>query len=194
MIFYAMLVCCVAFMFFVCRDDILMYCSSENTFYEKLKVVEYGMVTFALLFGALLGAFFGLLISCGTSIVYWEKFDDIEAVHEQVYHTEIISIKNESSVSGSFFLGSGGIGTSEHYYYFEKTNDGGIKRGQVSARHTVIYERGNETPRVEWTHKTIKKPLLVRMGFKETDYITRQYGPYRLIVPENTVITRFQLD
>ena len=70
-----------------------------------------------------------------------------------VYDKEIYSLTNihESQISGSFFLGCGGISTSNemyYYYYVEDTEYGGMVLEKSDMFLTSIIET-NETPHVQ---------------------------------------------
>jgi hypothetical protein len=86
----------------------------------------------------------------------------------------VVSVFNDSAVSGSFVLGSGFISETEYYFVFCQLPDGGLQRKKLSARDTVIYEDVAEG-----------EPYL------EQEYWTCQN---RLHVPKGTVIRHMQID
>lgn len=52
----------------------------------------------------------------------------------------LVQLKNETGMSGSFFLASGSIGLREYYFFRYQMPDGGIKSGKVRAEAVTIYE------------------------------------------------------
>ena len=97
-----------------------------------------------------------------------------------VYDKEIYSLTNihESQISGSFFLGCGGISTSNdmyYYYYVEDTKFGGMILDKSDVFRTTIIET-NETPHVQRY---------------EPSYYDRKYVLY---VPKDTVKIDFNVE
>jgi hypothetical protein len=99
----------------------------------------------------------------------------------------IVSIRNNDVISGSFTLGCGTIEQSEYYFYFYKTLSGGYARGKKSVNSTVIVEDNYKTPHIE----ELKISYESRSGwFKFTE---QTEDTYRIIVPKGTVVNKFQL-
>ena len=113
--------------------------------------------------------------------------------NEQIVLIELISLKNDNQTSASFFLGCGSINEMEYYVYFQQFEDGGVKRGMIRVKDAVIYER-DEQPHLEWTEVDKKCHWLGRLGFDWADIKKGQRkGDYRIIVPKNTIIERFEI-
>lgn len=60
---------------------------------------------------------------------------------------DIMSISRNSSVEGSFALGTGTIEEESYYFYYYKT-DKGIKLGKIVADNTYIIETNEITPSI----------------------------------------------
>ena len=120
----------------------------------------------------MLGGVF-LVIGCiGLSMSIWFRVDSKQEYNEHV--CDIISIRNESNVEGSFALGYGSIEGRTYYIYYYET-DKGIKQDRVKTDYTYIVETNEITPSL----------YHVKEKF-EHDY-------YNIYVPEGTLICEFVL-
>lgn len=100
---------------------------------------------------------------------------------DRIDKTQIESLKDGSTTSGSFVLGSGTIYNEDVYIYYTKTNNGGYIRNHISADKTIIYMDENE------------HPYLIS-HYVETDERHVQFiNSYSLHVPNNTVQKRFEV-
>ena len=117
--------------------------------------------------------FMGSLAAFIEGIPYLKYHDK---VGQTVAVVEIAAMKNSSAVSGSFFLGSGRINQTEYYYYLKKPPGGGVQIERVRAFGTTVYEKNNETPRVE-----------------EYIYTTTGKTAYRIFVPEGSILFEYNV-
>lgn len=147
------------------------------------------MVGVAILFAVMLGG--------GISIIpQLAMRDSFRATkfNQTIHQLYILSAENDEKTSGNFFLGCGSINRIEYYVYFLQYEDGGIKRDMVRTDMTIIYEKTNEPPRLEWTTYDHKIHWLGRFGNEKFDIKKDvRNGDYRLIVPQGTVIKKFQI-
>ena len=90
---------------------------------------------------------------------------------------EIVSLRGEVQVEGSFFLGCGSIGGEEYLMTFRKRLDGGFERLRVLMDRSVIYEDSDEFPYVE-------VQVNCKCGHRNW---------YKFHVPEGTIIKEFKL-
>ena len=133
-------------------------------------------------------------------------FEPGVSYRDAVKETNIYSLRNDSGISGSFFLGSGAIDSYEYYYFYQDhKNSGAMIRGQVRARNTPIYEDNNQTPTLK-TYMTVIDDvnrfwaMPHYLFVDEKDYIGWTKGlsgginGHDLIVPEGTIIQEFRLD
>ena len=127
---------------------------------DEVKMAVAGILTF-------LSSLSLTLAICCTSKAYeqYEKFI-----------CNILSIRNESGVEGSFCLGSGYVKDTQYYLYYHQT-DKGIKMDKVEADKTYIIETNDRVPCIY----EIKN---------RGDY----YSFYELYVPENTLILSYTLN
>lgn len=88
----------------------------------------------------------------------------------------ILSIRNESGVEGSFCLGTGYVKDTQYYLYYYQT-DKGIKMDKVEADKTYIIETNDRVPCIY-----------------EIKNRGEYYSFYELYVPENTLILSYTLN
>jgi len=118
----------------------------------------------------------------------------VDIIKTETFETEIVSIRSQNSVGGSFLIGCGSIGTEQYYVYMKKLEDGSYKQNKLPVERCRIYENSNLEPRVEWDMVTRVLPVWMSFGFDWIDNITKQEGDYRIIVPENTIIQSFEIN
>lgn len=105
----------------------------------------------------------------------------------------IASLKTVSSIQGSFFLGSGGIGSMECYYYMLDLGNASYKRESIYTSNVILKETNKEIPNISYQHYKMS----------ETDFsvwwptyfrVNREYDQdFILTVPEGTVIQHFEV-
>lgn len=115
-----------------------------------------------------------------------------------VYTDNIYSLNNGTdSISGSFVLGSGSIGSESRYSYFIQNPDGSKQKKHVSTTGTKIYEGLSETekPRVEIiTCESGVKYSFLSGWFDEVDsQKCNKYRETKIFVPKNTVILEYNV-
>jgi len=167
----------------VVREDVL------NAYGKKDFSELFSIILFILFVAGCMG---GALTAFPQMWYRLENTQYSEKIKEVVYSINIISIRNSDKTSGSFFLGCGSIDSTEYYVYFKQYEDGGVKRGMVTTSTATIYEK-DEIPRIEWTEVTKKVPWLLRFGFDWADISEAREGDYRIIVPEGTIIEKFEI-
>lgn len=120
-----------------------------------------------------------------TSMVSYIVTNDNNTVYVKTSETQIIALQDNSSVSGSFFLGSGSIKGVMKYTYLTNTEDG-IKMNQVNSESSYILEENASNPRIivstpEFTNKSlwwwatspwrgVKTQIYIPKGSVKTNY------------------------
>jgi len=150
---------------------------------------DFGEFFISLFLGFLLGLTFSL---CSFAAVYTSIVALLPNV-TNTYSIEIVSLKDKSSIEGSFVLGSGTIKDKDYYIYYSKTQDGGYKRNKIEAENVTIYQTNKETPKLKFTDITPLKNETTEFWIGETEIFTDQTD-VKLIVPENTIIEQFKLE
>jgi len=108
---------------------------------------------------------------------------------------ELLSLKRENATEGSFFLGSGSIGTEMYYIaYVKHRKDKKIYLKAFNAARTAIYEDGGSSPWARFNITTTSDPI---------NYYPQAYGSkigpcdctnIELHVPQNTILRHFRLE
>ena len=140
------------------------------------------------------------MASCGIIILCTLTLSGVNAIffEEQKESTgliEIVSLNRDSTLNGSFVLGSGFFNEQHQYVYFAKrTNDNGLVKGFKSVNNSIIYEQdlGKKSPHIVWEVTTSRiKPEYRLWGINFI--LADSYSNYRFYVPKNTVIKEFNL-
>ncbi len=106
---------------------------------------------------------------------------------------EIVSLERGSSMSGSFFLGIGGMGSSQKYYFYRKLKDGTFLLDSVDAENTPLQE-SNEKPvlvKIKRKWGECKNALYCTKGKGEISHFAKSY---KLIVPKGTILREFKVN
>lgn len=129
-----------------------------------------------------------MLIICIVFVVYASQLANRAAtlIDRSYYHqidridtTFIESLKDGSTVTGSFILGSGFVNGRDVYIYYTKNADGGYIRNSIDTARTIIYMDENS------------KPYLIS-HYVETDELREQFiSRYSLHVPNGTIMKTF---
>ena len=109
------------------------FMSIKNISYGGMKFADYVMAVFI----ALISAIIGLMIGAALALFLGYFFD---SNFHQTDRIPLVSMRDEQSISGRFFLGSGTIRNQRQYQFFKKLNDGGYRSSDVLAENAVVYE------------------------------------------------------
>jgi hypothetical protein len=112
-----------------------------------------------------------------------------QVIAHRVY--PIASLKSVESLSGRFFLGSGGFGSSESYYFMFDLGDGAFSRGSVSATSTIIQE--DDAHRPSLAYDVIRTTCATRWWPEWATACSEYEGTHTLTVPTGTVTQRFSV-
>jgi hypothetical protein len=107
-----------------------------------------------------------------------ESFED-----KVISITPIYSVKDDTAIEGSFFLGCGRIDTYMTYLFYTGDDTNGFQRQMIDATNVYVY-RDSETPQM------IKKRVM-RMKVIDVMTQTKMCSPIDIIelhVPKNTLI------
>lgn len=127
-------------------------------------------------------------------------FHHEDTIYEE-FKTEIITLDDTNSTSGSFFLGSGSISGSHVYTFYYKTDDGGYKRDYEYSSKSTIYEDENDKPYIQYNKYYMQSNsadsdfwwilFTFHEDGNEGSYHTKDIEFH---VPENTIIKEVSLD
>ncbi len=101
---------------------------------------------------------------------------------------QIYALKDNSSLKGSFFLGSGYV-DEEQKYFFIREEDGGKKMDTVDADQSVLYE-GEKQTKIE-KYEPVIKGKISRFLFTSS---SPRDPKYKLYVPKNSITTDYTVD
>ncbi len=95
---------------------------------------------------------------------------------------DLILIKTQDSIHGSFFLGCGTIDSEEYYSFMFYDNEGYIRRGQVVCWGTKIIESDNK-PRIEFTPNN---------NYKE--YTLSWFSQVIFYIPKGSILQSYKIE
>lgn len=174
--------------YLIIASIILVLVLSIICFIGTKKKYDFDMIfIICLMFGVI------YIISCYaffSSSVFNKK--EIIKEYDSIDTTHIVSLKDNLSVRGSFFLGSGIISNTMKYVFYIKNYDGSYSSQMIDADDVrIMYAKNN--PRIEVTkHITEYREKNV----VENDILTRDsYVVSKIIyVPEGSIKNNFELD
>jgi len=141
--------------------------------------------------GSCVGAFAGMLI-----VGIYTAIEPGTIHHYEFEKVELTTLGGTSELQGSFFLGSGSVGTEQFYRFYYKTADGGKKFGKISA------EAGNVT-----VYEEDRKDAYITKVGEESMYSTKEHlwlipkilndkknWKYAIHVPKGTIKKEYNID
>lgn len=104
----------------------------------------------------------------------------------------IYSLKENNEIRGNFFLGSGGINSTEYYYTFTKNERDGFSRWQINENNAIIYQdvKPGGQPYVS-RQKIISK--YSKIGFP-WDKFEESFTSFDIHVPADTIIEKYKVE
>lgn len=139
--------------------------------------------TFAGIFVGFVVSIFILLIASGIFNCF---LDDSDYVYSLSESTNIIALKDNQNISGSYFIFSGYV-DEELYYYYAKETEFGYITDKIAADNCYI-KYTNNTPKIEtYTADFTNKIFWWFAGPMVNNRII-------IYCPENTITTEFDID
>ena len=132
------------------------------------------------LFNSLLFALFGLIIAVVMPIKY----------ETSSWDSNIVTLKDNNSVEGNFFLGTGVINGSMRYVFYKINDDSTYQMWQVNYYDAKI-RYVNTQPKVIITDKRPSKSLFNKFAIDISD---ESYQTYMFEVPNGSIKNSFELD
>lgn len=102
---------------------------------------------------------------------------------------EIYALKDNNSLQGDFYLGTGNIDGSSVYTYVRKEN-GGKKVSTIPTESAILYE-GGTVPKIEVFKPTFKKGSITEKLFivpADSEY------NYHIYIPKDSVVNGYDVD
>jgi len=131
----------------------------------------------------------GILVGIGRELV---KDGGGQAIAETIKGYPIVSLRVKNYQNGDFFIGSGTFKDADMYVVYEKIDEMTFRQVKIPCEDALLIQSDKEKPRVEWTLRTAKSPLFLRITPGHT--YTFKKGAYRIHIPENTIIERFNVE
>lgn len=104
------------------------------------------------------------------------------------YENELVAINDTMGIQGTFFLGTGAVGSEPIYTFYHKSGKG-VKFGSVSAYKATVYEEEKRKEGVlRAYYKDFAKSFFKIIGFGDDE----RY--YEIFVPAGSVKREFNLD
>lgn len=108
----------------------------------------------------------------------------------KVSEVPLYAMKDGNSVTGNFFLGSGGFeGRMRYYYLAEDKSIGGQKLGTMRTEFVVVSENNSVSPKLE--------TYIPRLDNGFLEYLTihpSSEEKYKFIIPEGSIKYNYQID
>ena len=125
--------------------------------------------------------------------VYSLDYEESELSEEY----NLVSLQDSSQLkggaSGGLFYVCASLGAEEVYTYYYELENGGYKRGKISAEDTVIFEKDDCVPKIlEYTVYTRNKLGSILKTILTFSNPTSER--YEIFVPKETVLKTFNLD
>lgn len=135
-----------------------------------------GFAAFLVVMLAGMGGMVGVLIA----LLVWPRTE------LGTWHSPIASLRTNHAIEGSFVLGTGHVRDRESYLFFYDLGDGRYQRGSAETGDTMLVEKANVSPRMEWELSTIRSWWVgpVDIGTERRNV--------RLVVPPGTIVRRFE--
>lgn len=100
---------------------------------------------------------------------------------------ELISLRDDSDLSGRFFLGSGFINSTEYYFYYSQANNGGYIPGKIPVDNVTIFEDQTENAYI-----IVLKPKFINPVSYWIALIPNE-TMYEVHVPPGTILRQFSI-
>jgi len=126
--------------------------------------------------GSVIGLFIAILLPC--------KYENSE------WSRDLMSLKDNTNVRGSFFLGSGQINGEMKFVYYVQYNDSSFKMWQASYYDAVIKYTSNK-PQVVITDRHQSESLLNKFAI---DLAGEEKQTYVFEIPKNSIKDVYELD
>lgn len=135
-----------------------------------------------ILLGVLLGFFgllFGGLIAAGIGYFPAQNFTEDKTI-------SLVALQDNSTIYGSFFLGSGSINQEQKYFYMKKVGSG-FKQDSISADDVIVFEDDSE-PRLVTYESDFVNPWWFIIG------LPSQSKDSEIHIPEGSILKDYKID
>lgn len=104
-----------------------------------------------------------------------------------LWDVELVSLRNSDGVHGRFFLGTGSIGSTEYYFYYDKVGDG-FRPGKIEVDNNVtVFEQERNDGLLKVYETRFTNSLLWIFG------LTSSERSFEIIIPNGSLKQNFVL-
>ena len=155
--------------------------------YQKIKYGDVGAAG-----GVTVAATMVVFFCIGVPIILMYSDASVgEIIGSQKHTYGIVSLKIDSAVSGSFFLGSGSVNSERQFYFLQGTKSSGYHIGSWPTAQSLIFTEKDCKPRIEINRIIRRIPWWVSPW---TARITQKYyeGTAKIYLPEDFIVSEFK--
>ena len=147
---------------------------------DSFGFLEYLLSTMFLAMLAIAGLVAGIAVALIVGAAVPKHWTEGETI-------KLVSLRSGDSVSGSFFLGTGSIGTTQYYFYYKEAGRG-YQPGRVEvADNVTIFEEKRQAGELKvYTSKFVNPSL-------EWVALNVEHHKYEFIIPEGSLKKNFVL-
>lgn len=140
--------------------------------------IEYFMYTLLFILFSIFVFGMGIGVSLLVGIAIPKQWREVETV-------QLISLRDSEGLSGSFFLGSGKIGTTPYYFFYKKVGNG-YQLGKVAVDDNVIvFEEKREDGQLKVYTRKFTNPSLRWIA------LTWPSHKHEFVIPEGSIKRNF---
>lgn len=133
--------------------------------------------------------FFGIVTSAIVFGCSWSVYSDTCGEMRQESEATMVALADNSSVYGSFFLGTGTLDKTMVYVYYTKEGDGVYQFRTVDAHRAEVHEVDGVQPHVETWERHFKAPGADHIMWQSL-YLDR----YKFYIPPGTLRQNMTID
>ncbi len=133
-----------------------------------------------LIFSSLIFALIGLILAVSLSVEY----------KTTTWHKDLVTVKDNNTTTGSFFLGSGTIGGQMKYVYYIQNNDNTYQMFQTDCYKAKI-KYVNTKPQIVITEVSVDETLWNKFAL---DIVGETGQTYIFEVPQGSIKNNYELD
>jgi hypothetical protein len=148
---------------------------------RRLRADRSSLITSVIL-GFFLSVFVGLISSHFLALMVPVKWVEVQSI-------KLISLRDKSSVVGSFMIGSGNIGLKDYFVYYREWGTG-YKKEKVPADYSVIFEDTSSPTLVVKELRFTEEWMELFISMTPSQDVPA----YEFHVPKGTIIQKFAVE
>jgi hypothetical protein len=134
--------------------------------------------------GVIIGGFFGVLLSTMFGLI---AVNTVKTKNVVIQQHELIQLKLNSKVEGSFFLGCGSIENNQYYFGYTKDENGEISLNKYATDYAkIVYTE--DVPKAQTIHKEPVNKIWSNI------FVLLYKDYYRIFIPEDSIISSYDVN